>query len=65
METYGWRGNNSLTNWLYAEGYRFDFYQAVKIHFCTTVAFALFELVLHLALQPLLFPLQGKRNNRE
>ena len=31
METYGWRGNNSLTDWLYAEGYRFDFYQAVKI----------------------------------
>lgn len=31
METYGWRGNNSLTNWLYAEGFRFDFYQAVKI----------------------------------
>jgi type VI secretion system protein ImpH len=31
METYGWRGNNSLSNWLFAEGYRFDFYQAVKI----------------------------------
>lgn len=31
MATYGWRGNHTLNEWLFAEGYRFEFYQAVKI----------------------------------
>jgi type VI secretion system protein ImpH len=31
MGSYGWRSNHSVTDWLYAESYRFDFFQAVKI----------------------------------
>lgn len=28
---FGWQGSRSVEEWLYAEGYRFDFYQAVRL----------------------------------
>lgn len=31
MATYGWRSNRSVTEHLFAEGFRFDFYQAVRL----------------------------------
>lgn len=31
MAEYGWRGEKSVAEWLYAEAYRFDFFQAVKL----------------------------------
>lgn len=31
MATYGWGKNHSVAQWLFAEGYRFDFFQAVKL----------------------------------
>ncbi len=31
METYGWGQDYPVADWLFAEGYRFDFYQAVKL----------------------------------
>lgn len=31
MEPYGWGKNHSVKDWLFAEGYRFDFFQAVRL----------------------------------
>jgi len=31
MATYGWGTNRPVIDWLYEEGFRFDFYQAVKL----------------------------------
>ena len=31
MAAYGWGKNHSVADWLFAEGYRFDFFQAVKL----------------------------------
>ena len=31
MATYGWRSDRSVTEHLFAEGFRFDFYQAVRL----------------------------------
>jgi type VI secretion system protein ImpH len=31
MESYGWGKNHSVKDWLFAEGYRFDFFQAVRL----------------------------------
>lgn len=31
MAAYGWGTNSSVKDWLYAEGYRFNFYQAVRL----------------------------------
>lgn len=31
MATYGWRTKYSVEQWLFDEGYRFDFYQAVRL----------------------------------
>lgn len=31
MATFGWRGERSVTDWLFAEPYRFDFFQAVRL----------------------------------
>jgi type VI secretion system protein ImpH len=31
MATYGWGKNHSVKDWLFAEGYRFDFFQAVRL----------------------------------
>ncbi len=31
MATYGWKTDHSVADWLFAEGHRFDFYQAVKL----------------------------------
>ncbi len=31
MATYGWGSDRAVADWLFAEGYRFDFYQAVKL----------------------------------
>lgn len=31
MASYGWGQNHSVIDWLYAEGHRFDFHQAVKL----------------------------------
>lgn len=31
MSDFGWREKQSTEEWLYAEGYRFDFYQAVRL----------------------------------
>lgn len=31
MGTYGWGKNYSVKDWLFAEGYRFDFFQAVRL----------------------------------
>jgi len=31
MMTYGWQGNRSVEEWLLAEPYRFDFFQAVRL----------------------------------
>lgn len=30
-QQYGWRGHASVADWLFAEAYRFDFFQAVKL----------------------------------
>src|SRR5436190_1224477 len=31
MATYGWREETSVGAWLFEEGYRFDFFQAIKL----------------------------------
>ena len=31
MATYGWREKHSVEEWLFEEGYRFDFFQAIKL----------------------------------
>ncbi len=31
MVAHGWGKDGSLNDWLYEEGYRFDFFQAVKL----------------------------------
>ncbi len=31
MATFGWRGERSVTDWLFQEPYRFDFFQAVRL----------------------------------
>lgn len=31
MQQFGWRKNGSVQDWLFAEGYRFDFFQAVRL----------------------------------
>lgn len=31
MAAYGWGTNSSIKDWLFAEGYRFDFFQAVRL----------------------------------
>ncbi len=31
MATFGWRSERSVTDWLFAEAYRFDFFQAVRL----------------------------------
>jgi type VI secretion system protein ImpH len=31
MAEFGWRGDRSLREWLFAEGYRFDFTQAIRL----------------------------------
>ncbi|MDX6272686.1 MAG: hypothetical protein QOD28_3909, partial [Acidobacteriota bacterium] len=31
MGAYGWGKKSSVIEWLFAEGYRFDFFQAVRL----------------------------------
>ena len=31
VEKYGWGTTATVENWLFAEGYRFDFFQAVRL----------------------------------
>src|SRR5262249_26350533 len=31
VAAYGWRQNRPVADWLFEEGYRFDFFQAVKL----------------------------------